>query len=231
MTAYGGTHLVMLAVAVLGVLPAVLLGRARRPAGAGDRVGRALGALVGGIGVTMLVVDVTTDFDKDVSLPLHLSDLAWMAAAVALWTRQRVPVALTYFWGLVLTTQAIVTPSLGEDFPEPRFFGFWALHLLVVWAALYLVWGVRLAPQWRDYRTTVAITLAWAVGAYAFNAVADTNYGYLQRKPGGGSALDLLGPWPLYVLAEVAILVVLWALMTWPWSRATAREGAGAARG
>ena len=70
MTAYGGTHLVMLAVAVLGVVPAVLLGRARRTHGAGDPVGRALGALVGGIGLTMLVVDVTTDFDKGVSLPL-----------------------------------------------------------------------------------------------------------------------------------------------------------------
>lgn len=227
MTAYGGTHLVMLVVAVLGLVPAVLLGRARRPAGAADPVGRALGTLVGGIGVAMLILDVSTDFDRDVSLPLHLSDLAWMAAAVALWTRHRVPVALTYFWGLVLTTQAIVTPSLGEDFPEPRFFGFWALHLLVVWAAIYLVWGVRLAPRWRDYRTTVAITLGWAVAAYAFNAVADTNYGYLQRKPSSGSALDLLGPWPAYVVAEVAILAGLWALMTWPWARHESREACG----
>lgn len=227
MTAYGGTHLVMLVIAVAGVLPAVLLGRARRTAGATDPVGRALGALIAAIGLTMLVVDVVTDFDRDVSLPLHLSDLAWMAAAVALWTRHRVPVALTYFWGLVLTTQAIVTPSLGEDFPEPRFFGFWAVHLLVVWAALYLVWGVGLAPRWRDYRTTVAITLAWAVGAYAFNAAADTNYGYLQRKPSSGSALDLLGPWPVYVLAEVAILAGLWALMTWPWAGSPAEGEAG----
>jgi uncharacterized membrane protein YwaF len=30
--------------------------------------------------------------------------------------------------------------------------------------------------------------------------------------------LDLLGPWPVYVLAEVGILVAVWALMTWPWT-------------
>jgi uncharacterized membrane protein YwaF len=31
--------------------------------------------------------------------------------------------------------------------------------------------------------------------------------------------LDVLGPWPLYLLAEVAIVLVVWALMTWPWER------------
>ena len=46
----------------------------------------------------------------------------------------------------------------------------------------------------RDYRAAVATTLGWAVATYAFNVVADTNYGYLVRKP-GTSILDLLGPW------------------------------------
>jgi uncharacterized membrane protein YwaF len=43
--------------------------------------------------------------------------------------------------GLTLTSQAIVTPDLASDFPDPIFLLFWAMHLLVVWAAVYLVWG------------------------------------------------------------------------------------------
>ena len=31
--------------------------------------------------------------------------------------------------------------------------------------------------------------------------------------------LDVLGPWPVYLLAEVAIVLIVWALMTWPWQR------------
>ena len=29
----------------------------------------------------------------------------------------------------------------------------------------------------------------------------------------------MLGPWPLYLLTEVAIVLIVWALMTWPWER------------
>ncbi|MEN8675453.1 TIGR02206 family membrane protein [Nocardioides sp.] len=218
MEPYGVAHLAMLGLFVVGVPAAVLLGRHDRGTGA-RRVSRALALLVLAAAVPFLVLDLATRFEVGVSLPLHLSDLAWMAAALALWTRWRWAVALTYFWGLVLTTQAIVTPSLGEDFPDPRFFGFWALHLLVVWAALYLVWGLGLAPRWREYGIVLGVTLGWAVTAFGFNLVAQTNYGYLVRKPASGSALDLLGPWPVYVAAEVAIVALVWALMTWPWVR------------
>ena len=60
---------------------------------------------------------------------------------------------------------------------------------------------------------------AWAVTVYAFNLVADTNYGYLNEKPASASLLDFLGPWPLYVVLEIAIIATVWALMTWAWSR------------
>ncbi len=218
MEPYGASHLVMLAVFVVGLAVFVRLGRRDRRTGS-VVAARTLAVLLPAVTVPFQVYDVLTRFEIGVSLPLHLCDLAWPAASYALWTRRPWAVALTYYWGLVLTSQGIVTPSLGEAFPEVRFFAFWALHLLIVWAAVYLVWGHGVAPRWREYRLTMAVTLAWAVGAYAFNLAADTNYGYLVRKPSSGSALDLLGPWPVYVLAEIAIVAAIWALMTWPWNR------------
>lgn len=217
MTAYGPAHLVMLAIFVAGVWPVVLLGRRQRGAPRVTLVSRCFAVAIPTVTVPFQVIDLVTDFDIDVTLPLQLCDVAWVAAAVALWTHQRYAVALTYFWGLVLTSQGIVTPSLGEDFPEVRFFAFWALHLLVVWSAIFLVWGVGLTPRWRDYGIALRVTLGWAVAVFAFNEAADTNYGYLQHKPGSSSLLDLLGPWPWYVVAEIAIVAMVWALMTWPW--------------
>jgi hypothetical integral membrane protein (TIGR02206 family) len=51
------------------------------------------------------------DFTLGTSLPLQFCDLAWMTAVVALWTRWRWATALTFFWALTLTTQALLTPS------------------------------------------------------------------------------------------------------------------------
>jgi len=232
---FGSQHLLLLGVFVLGLVAVVLLGRTRRPVGldrldqpiSGDRACRDAGAFDRAFAVVLVVVALSAqafqltpgDFDLGSSLPLALCDLAWVAAAWALWTRRRLPAAVTYYWGLTLTIQGILTPSLGQAFPHPRFFAFWGLHLLVVWAAAYLSVGLGIGPGWREYRWTVAISLGWAVVTYAFDVAFDVNYGYLVDKPGSGSLLDLFGPWPVYVLVALAILLVGWALMTWPWVR------------
>jgi hypothetical integral membrane protein (TIGR02206 family) len=65
----------------------------------------------------------------------------------------------------------------------------------------------------------VVRTAAWAVAVFGLNLKLGSNYGYLNEKPGAASVLDLLGPWPWYVVAEVAIIASVWALMTWPWVR------------
>lgn len=213
MAQYGITHLVPLAVFAVGLVGAVVLGRRHASYDGPTRFSRTCAVLVPLATVPLQLVDLLVNFELGVTLPLHLCDLAWIAATWALWTHRPFPVALTFFWGLTLTIQGVATPSLNEDLPHPRYFAFWALHLLIVWAAVYLVVGLRLVPRWRDYGAAVATTLTWAVAAYAFNVVADTNYGYLVRKP-GRSILDLLGPWPWYVVEEIAIVLTAWALMT-----------------
>jgi hypothetical integral membrane protein (TIGR02206 family) len=164
------------------------------------------------------------DYDAATSLPLQLCDLAWMAAIWALWTRNQFATALVYFWGLTLTVQGIITPSLGETFPDPRYFMFWGMHFMTVWAAVYLTFGLRVPVTWRTYRFAVVTTALWAALVMTINAVTGTNYGYLNRKPSSASLLDVMGPWPVYVVVEVGLLVAVWALMTWPWVRVRRRE-------
>jgi hypothetical integral membrane protein (TIGR02206 family) len=216
--AFGPTHLAVLAVFAAGVVLLTLLGRRQR--------GRSPVATCRGLAVALVCVAVpsqvwqlTGDYDLGSSWPLQLCDLAWVTAVWALLTRSRVATALTYFWGLTLTVQGIVTPSLGQSFPDPRFFAFWGMHLLVVWSAVYLTVGLGLGPSWRDYAVTVAVTFVWAVLVYAFNEAAGTNYGYVNHKPASASVLDWFGPWPAYLLVAAAVLLAGWALLTWPWAR------------
>ena len=157
-------------------------------------------------------------FDAQGSLPLQVCDFAWIVVAWALLTRHRFALALTYYWGLTLSLQAMVQPTLDDAFPDPNFFAFWGKHVLLVWGAVYATLTLRQGPDWRGYRQAVAATFAWVVVVMCLNPLLDSNYGYFNGKPSDGTVLDYLGPWPWYVLAEVVIVLVGWALITLPWA-------------
>lgn len=217
--AFSTEHLLLVGLCVLGIGFAVLLGRrlAGSDARTGVRVRRGLALVILAWTVPLQVMQLLPgDFDLGTSLPLQICDLSWMLAAFALWTRHPGACALLYFWGTTLVTQAIVTPSLQQAFPDPRWLMFWGMHFASVWAvALLLALGER--PTWRGYRVAVAATFAWMVAMMSFNAIVGSNFGYLNRKPAVSSPLDLLGPWPGYVGAEIAVIAVVWALLTLPW--------------
>jgi hypothetical integral membrane protein (TIGR02206 family) len=217
--AFSGEHYTLLAVFAVGLVLVARWGRAHRGTARELHARRSFAVCVAVLGVGMQAYQLTPgDFSLKTSLPLQLCDMATVAAVVALWSRSARAAAFTYYVGLTLTIQGIITPSLAEAFPHPRFFGFWLLHFAVVWAAAYLTWGLGLRPDWRLYRWSAAATALWAGCVLAFNSVTGTNYGYLNRKPASASALDLLGPWPWYVVAEVAFVLVVWAVvLTLPW--------------
>ena len=220
--AFGGEHFVLLGLFLAGAVGVVLLGRSQRGTPRARRFSRVLAVAISCVAVPSQVLQLTPGyFSLGSSLPLQLCDLAWMAAVWALWTHGRVPVALTYFWGLTLSVQGILTPSLVETFPQPGYLAFWAMHFLIVWAALYLTLGLGQGPRWREYRVAVLVTLVWAVVAYGFDVVLDVNYGYLVRKPASASLFDPLGPWPVYLMVATGLLLAVWALLTWPWTRRT----------
>lgn len=212
---YGASHLAAVVVLVAGVfLFWAFGGRASR----GFERGFAL--VIVAVALPLQLLQFTpAEWDLDTSLPLQLCDWGWVVAVIALWTRSRLAAAITYLWGITLTMQGVLTPELVTAFPGLRWWMFWGMHLLIVWAAVHLVAGMRIVPTWRTYWQTVAITFGWMVLTFSFNVLAGTNYGYVNGKPNSASVLDLLGPWPWYLAAEIAIVAVVWALLVWPWIR------------
>jgi hypothetical integral membrane protein (TIGR02206 family) len=229
-SAYGPSHWAVLIVFVLGAALLVWIGRTQTESQA-RLVGRVMAALmVAVISVALAYKLIHPTIDG--SVPLQLCDLAEVTAAYALWSQRHWAFALTYYWGLVLSSQALITPDVGApDFPSHNFLTFFALHLLVVWGAIYLTWGRGMRPGWRSYRFAVITTFAWAAFTITFNTIAGTDYGYLNGKPPTASLLDVLGPWPVYLLTEFTVVLIVWALMTWPWewTRPHATEGSQAA--
>ncbi|WP_265443570.1 TIGR02206 family membrane protein [Flexivirga meconopsidis] len=218
---FGTSHLVVLAIFVVGAVGLVWLGRNQSQQQA--RGFSRAAAIVFAVTFVAGTVDKLMQRATLSELPLQLSDVSEIVAAYALWSGRHWAFGLTYFWALVLGSQALITPDLDSgDFPDSTFFSFFLLHLFLVWTAIYLAWGRRMRPTWRDYRCALLATVAWAALAMIFNALAGTNFGFLNRKPDSGSVLDYMGPWPTYLAVEALVLLVLWALMTWPWQRSRA---------
>jgi hypothetical integral membrane protein (TIGR02206 family) len=217
-SAYGPSHLTVLVVFAIGSAALVWVGR-RQTQSQARLFGRVVGAVTLAIFSVALVYKLTQPSLAH-SVPLQLCDVAELTATYALWSQRKWASTLGYYWGLPLSSQALITPDLSApDFPGHSFLTFFALHLLVVWAAVYLTWGRGIRPDWRSYRFAVVTTLAWGAFTFVFNTIARTDYGFLNGKPLNPSALDFLGPWPYYVLEEVVIVGVVWALMTAPWVR------------
>jgi hypothetical integral membrane protein (TIGR02206 family) len=215
---FGPEHLLMLGIFALGCPTALLLGR-RLPPRVEPSVRRTTGLVILVVCGPFEVVDWLRDVGHwQTSLPLQISDFAWLVAGVALLTGSAGWSALLYYWGLTLSLQGVLTPDLADVFPDPQFFGYWVRHLSPVWAAVYLV-GAGVGPTWRGYRFVLALTTLWAATVMMLNARFGSNYGYLNAKPVTHSLLDFLGPWPWYVLVEAVLIIVGWALLTWPWNR------------
>lgn len=138
------------------------------------------------------------------SLPLHLCDLAWMAAGWSLWSggdpqrlRHQVPV----LWGLALSALGYLTPAVTAGPRGIQFWTFWITHWQILAVALLNLLVVGTRPTWRGLRRTLLVTLVACALATAVNLALDTSYFFTGRStPSNPTPLDLLGAWPLRIL-------------------------------
>jgi hypothetical integral membrane protein (TIGR02206 family) len=206
MQQFSGEHIAALTATAVGA--GLLVAGARRRGDAwAVPVARGLAALI----LTAYVVEHLTyalrgTWTTRVNLPLQLTDAVTLISVAALWRPQAVLlVELVYFWALSASLQAVLTPDLGQTFPDVLYFTYFATHSGAILAACLLVLGCRHLPRpgavWRVYGITAAFAGLAAVGT----ALTGGNYMFLRHKPTPGSLLDLMGPWPWYILAGAAL--------------------------
>jgi hypothetical integral membrane protein (TIGR02206 family) len=223
-------HLVPLAALI--VVAAALCGPARRWPGAWrDVVARSLA-------VVILVALVSWHpylllhgrWSPAIALPVQLCDVGGYVAAAALWWRKPVLVEVAYFWGLGGTLQALLTPDLADHFPSFPYLQFYVTHGAVVLAGLFLVIGLRLRPRAGSVPRILFLTLGFAAIVAVVDLVTGGNYLYLRHIPAGASLLNLMGPWPWYIVTGVAVALVALLILDAPFHLARIRAWAGAVR-
>lgn len=219
-------HLVPAGVAVALITGAVWWGRRTRGTAAELRLRYSWA----GFAIWMQVVANIYYFHPDRfrwhwSLPLQLCDIAALVAGFALLLEARWLRTVIYYWGIGLSTQAFVTPTLREPFSDPHFQFFWWGHLHIVGSAVYFIAVLGYRPRWRDLWVGSAASFAFALVAGVANAlIPDANYGYLANtRHEHATIINLLGPWPLRVLWVVVIVHVIFVAITAPFELARRR--------
>lgn len=154
-------------------------------------------------------------FDLRKSLPLELCDLACINAPFVFLTHWRLPRALSFFWGIGLSTQAWITPTLQEGPADEKYYLFWLVHLVIVGSAVYDLAVRRYRPALRDLLMAVAVTIAYALAMVAVNHFLQSNYGFIGNQlRATPTVVDRLGPWPqrVFIMAGIVIggFVVMW---------------------
>ncbi|MCP5536470.1 MAG: TIGR02206 family membrane protein [Akkermansiaceae bacterium] len=152
-------------------------------------------------------------------IPLHLCDVAAFLCGFALITRRALLCELSYFWGLAGTVQGLLTPNLPYDFPHPVFLAFFMQHGVVVITALLLPLGLGWRPRQRAWLRAFAWIMVYAVAATIVNLALGTNFGFLMGKPTEASLLDIMPPWPGYILFLVALAGLLFYLLELPFKK------------
>jgi hypothetical integral membrane protein (TIGR02206 family) len=161
-----------------------------------------------------IVVRGTWSLERN--LPLQLTDVVTIIAALALWSPRPLLFELAYFWALTASLQAVLTPNLDSTFPSLFFFTYFATHCGAVVAAVFLAWGRGLVPRRGAVRRVFVATAAFAVVAGLSDLLTGGNYMFLREKPKTASLLDLMGPWPWYILSGAMLAIAMFAVLDVP---------------
>jgi hypothetical integral membrane protein (TIGR02206 family) len=152
-------------------------------------------------------------------LPLHLCSVMVWASIVMLLTKKYRIYEFVYFLGIGGAAQALLTPEAGiYGFPHYRWFQTFIVHGLLVTAPIYMTLVERYRPYWKSLLRVVIATNIYMLFVGIINTLIGSNYMYLARKPDMPTLLDVLGPWPWYLLAMEGLGLLLCLLLYLPFA-------------
>jgi hypothetical integral membrane protein (TIGR02206 family) len=152
-------------------------------------------------------------------LPLHLCSVFVYLSALMLVRRDTRIYEFAYLIGIAGATQALLTPDLGiYGFPHFRYWQTFISHGGIVTAAVYMTVVEGCRPYWRSFGKVALWTNVYMVFVGIVNALIGSNYLFVAHKPETASLLDMLGPWPWYLLAIEAIGFVVFLLLYLPFA-------------
>jgi len=148
-------------------------------------------------------------------VPLELCDASLWLVIAALLTLKPAIFDIAYYWAIAGATQSLLTPNLVKPTPFLSI-QFFVDHGSIVCATLYLIWSGQASPRHGSVMRSLIAANIYAVFVGTFDFFFKTDYMFLRNKPPTPSLLDLLGPWPWYILVGEFVALGLFLLLYLP---------------
>ncbi len=216
---FGTAHLIALTIVFLVVL-LLVFNRRRFSARSRTMIRYALAALLVVNELAFHAWNIATgQWTIQTMLPFHLcSVLVWLSAAMLL-TKSYAIYEYAYFLGIAGALQALLTPDAGiYGFPHFRAFQTFISHGSIILAALFMTLVEGYRPTWKSVRHVLVGMNVYMAVIFVLNQLIGSNYLFIAHKPATASLIDVLGPWPWYILALEAIGILLCLLLYLPYA-------------
>jgi len=149
-------------------------------------------------------------------LPVHICRFLAFATPVIIFKKNRYWMGVIYFWIIVGTLNANITPDIENGFPHWNYFTYWMMHGFLVLVPLYyvIVLGIRIKRL--DIWNAFWVANIYVVFSLIINYLLDSNYMYTMRKPPVTTLLSYMGEWPYYLLSVQLLALFLFVLAYLP---------------
>lgn len=152
-------------------------------------------------------------------LPFHLCAVLVWTSLIMLLTKNYYIYEFAYFLGIAGASQALLTPEAGiYGFPHYRVFQTIVAHGSIVTASIFMTVVEGYRPHWSSLKRVFLWTNIYMVVVTGINVLIGSNYLYTLHKPDSASLMDLLGPWPWYLLSLELVALILCGLLYLPFA-------------
>jgi len=146
-------------------------------------------------------------WDIQTMLPLHACAVLIWASSYMLVTKNYTIYELVYFIGLGGAMQAVLTPAdaAAYNFPHFRIMQTFTAHGLLINIAIYMTVVEGFRPTLQSFKRVFVGLNIYMVVIFFLNLAIGSNYLFVAHKPDFPTILDLLAPWPWYILELEAV--------------------------
>jgi hypothetical integral membrane protein (TIGR02206 family) len=155
-------------------------------------------------------------WDLTINLPFQLCSLSIYLSIFMLITKNYKIFEITFFASMTGAFIAMVTPELFFGFPHFRYFQFFIVHLVIILSCLYMLWIEEYPITFKSLVNAFLALNIISLVVYLINKMVGANYMFLTQKPHSTTMIDLLGPYPWYLLSLEGIALLLFSLLYLP---------------
>jgi len=91
------------------------------------------------------------------------------------------------------------------------------VHGTLIIVPIYFSLKEGFRPTWKSFLRVAVGVNAYMLVVYFINLALGSNYLFIMEKPPTASLLDVLGPWPWYILSMEALGFAIFFLLYLPW--------------